>query len=673
MAGGETPPPTDPYTLPGDLYNVPTSSCSGVDPSILYRVNTGGPSVGTTDCGPNWVGDDSDGAPGAAFRNTGSNSVPAWGQQFTVNGTVPASTPPQIFDSERWDPNDANEMHWTFPVPSGTHVQVRLYFINQYSGTSQVGQRVFNVAIEGTTVLNSYDIVNDVGNLVGTMKAFPATSNGNINIDFSHVTENPLINGIEIINTDVAPLPPPGPVNRLDRRTFNGSTPGTTSSLNTPSIDWSTTRGIFALQGKLYTGSTNGTFSVRSFDGTSVGAAQAINLNGLTDFPVQNLSGMFFLDGQLYFTVQGTSQMFHRGFTPESQIVESFRYTVNAPSVDFSTVRGLTYANGHLYYARTDGNLYSMGFANGVPDGNEVLVSPKSAGYDWSSNGLFIFTHVAVDTDPPTAPGKPTGSSAGNGSISISWAASTDASPPITYKIYRDGDLVNAVGTTTSTTFTDTNLTPGSQHTYTIGATDKLGNGPTFGPASDPITVSAAIFSDDFSTGDFSKWSGVTRMTIDNATGGVAPPSALAQTSAQTGFAFENLSGTFSQLCMSANVNVSSLGGSTPTLFRLRTAANGAVARVFVNASGILYVKSDVSGAQFFSGVALGTGWHNIEVCGTVGTSGTWDLYRDGVKIVNAWAANTGTTPIGRVEIGNASAVTSTINFDDVVVDQTPG
>ena len=83
LAGGKTPPPTDPYTLPGDLYNVPTSSCSGVDPSILYRVNTGGPAIDSTDCGPNWLGDDSDGAAGAAFRNTGSNSVPSWGQQFT--------------------------------------------------------------------------------------------------------------------------------------------------------------------------------------------------------------------------------------------------------------------------------------------------------------------------------------------------------------------------------------------------------------------------------------------------------------------------------------------------------------------------------------------------------------------------------------------------------------
>ena len=462
----------------------------------------------------------------------------------------------------------------------------------------------------------------------------------------------------------------------LARRTFDGSTLGTTSIVSTPGTDWSTTRGIFALQGMLYNGSTDGKFYARTFDGSSVGPAQQINLNGLTDFPVQNLSGMFYANGEIYYTVRGDTRMYHRYFTPESQLVGSYRFTVGtlSPAVDWSSVRGMTLANGKLYFARTDGNLYSMDFANGSPvGGTEALVSPKSAGYDWASNGLFAFTHVEVDTTAPTAPGKPTGSSPGTGTITINWAASQDASPPITYRVYRDTDLVNPITTTTSTSFTDTNLASGSQHTYTVDAIDKFNNGPTVGPTSDPITVTSSIFADDFSSGGFSNWTTATRMTIDAGSGGVAPPSAMAQTSAQTGFAFKNLATTYSSMCMSANVNVAARDAASTTLFRFRTAANGALAKVFINANGILYVRSDVANTQFFSGTALGNGWHNIEVCGTVGTSGTWDLYRDGTKIVNAWTANTGTTPIGRVEIGNAQAVTATVNFDDVVVDQAAG
>jgi hypothetical protein len=374
-----------------------------------------------------------------------------------------------------------------------------------------------------------------------------------------------------------------GPINSLPRHPFDGSTIGAVSNLSTPSTDWSSIRGIFALQGELFSGSSNGTFSVRGFDGTSVGPPQQVSLNGLTDFPVQSLTGLFYANGRIYYTVTGDSRMFFRYFTPESRIVGSDRGIVGAltPPVDWSLVRGMTLANGKLYFARPDGNLYSMGFANGAPvQGTEVLVSPASAGFNWASNGLFVFTHV---------------------------------------------------------------------------------------------TAGSAVFADDFSSGNFSKWTGVTNLTIDNTKGGVAPPSALAQPSAQTAFAFENLAATYPSICMSANVNAATLDPSSTTLLKLRTAANGPITRVFANSGGVLYVRSDASNTQQSSGVALGSGWHAIEVCGTVGASATWDLYRDGVKIVNAWTANTGTTPVGRVEIGNTQAFTATVNFDDVVVDQTPG
>ena len=108
-------------------------------------------------------------------------------------------------------------------------------------------------------------------------------------------------------------------------------------------------------------------------------------------------------------------------------------------------------------------------------------------------------------------------------------------------------------------------------------------------------------------------------------------------------------------------------------LFRLRTATGGAIVKVFANPSGILTVRSDFAGAQQSSGVALGSGWHNVELCGTVGSSSTWDLYRDGVKIVNAWSANSGTTrSVGSSSV-TAGPKTWTINYDHVLVDLQPG
>ena len=69
----------------------------------------------------------------------------------------------------------------------------------------------------------------------------------------------------------------------------------------------------------------------------------------------------------------------------------------------------------------------------------------------------------------------------------------------------------------------------------------------------------------------------------------------------------------------------------------------------------------------------IGTGWHNIELCGTVGSNTTWDLFRDGTEIVSDWVANTGTTPVGRIQIGDTAAKTFTINFDHVVLDEAAG
>jgi PKD repeat protein len=91
-------------------------------------------------------------------------------------------------------------LHYAFPVPAGDTVDVRLYFDNNYSGTGQVGQRVFNVNVNGQQFLHNFDIVQVAG---GTQRAImesdTVTSDGQVTIDLTHVTENPLINGIEIV------------------------------------------------------------------------------------------------------------------------------------------------------------------------------------------------------------------------------------------------------------------------------------------------------------------------------------------------------------------------------------------------------------------------------------------------------------------------------------------
>jgi hypothetical protein len=288
--------------------------------------------------------------------------------------------------------------------------------------------------------------------------------------------------------------------------------------------------------------------------------------------------------------------------------------------------------------------------------------------------------HGPADTNPPSKPGTPSGVSNSSSTIDLTWAASADdVSTTLTYLVRRDGVTVGSISSASTTTvgFTDTGLQPESIHTYTVIAEDASGNPSDESGPSSPIQVQAApppsgIFSDDFSAG-FTNWSGSTGLTLDGSQGGIAPPSARAQVTNAPAWAFRSLGTTLPTACMSMNVNVVSRGSSFTALMRLRTAANGNIVRVFMNNAGVLWIKSDVSGAQRSSATNIGTGWHQIELCGTVGAAGTWSLYRDGIQIVNAWAANTGTTPVGRIEIGDTLARTFTANFDDVVVDQVQG
>ena len=182
-----------------------------------------------------------------------------------------------------------------------------------------------------------------------------------------------------------------------------------------------------------------------------------------------------------------------------------------------------------------------------------------------------------------------------------------------------------------------------------------------------PVAQAATIYTDEFTS--LTGWT-ATRITLDSTIGSPALPSARAAVTNQSAFAYRNLATTTMTPCMSANVNRAS---GAADLFRLRTAANGPIIKAVVLTNGNLQLRSDFGSTTINSNVAIGTGWHNVELCGTVGSNTTWDLFRDGTEIVNDWVANTGTTPVGRIQIGDTAAKTFTINFDHVVLDQAPG
>ena len=161
------------------------------DPSGVVRVNAGGPAITDT---PDWEADD----PASVYVNAGSDIFDTGATIDMTDPSIPAGTPMALFQTERWDPEGGAEMTWDFPVTNGTYT-VDLYFAEIYNGAFSIGARVFDVDINGTTVLDNYDTYADVGAETAVIKTFPVTvTNGTINIELGHVTENTAIKALQI-------------------------------------------------------------------------------------------------------------------------------------------------------------------------------------------------------------------------------------------------------------------------------------------------------------------------------------------------------------------------------------------------------------------------------------------------------------------------------------------
>jgi hypothetical protein len=103
-----------------------------------------------------------------------------------------------VYQSCRWAPS------FTYTIPGltvGARYTVRLHFA-ELTWTAP-GQRVFNVAINGTNVLSGFDIFAAAGaGNKAVVEQFTAVANtaGQIVISFTQAgVDNPEINGIEIL------------------------------------------------------------------------------------------------------------------------------------------------------------------------------------------------------------------------------------------------------------------------------------------------------------------------------------------------------------------------------------------------------------------------------------------------------------------------------------------
>ena len=173
-----------PYTVTAQSGSVSGTASVTVSstPTAIYRIDTGSSSA----VSPFTADQYSSGGTQRSVTNT-----------INVTGVANAA-PAAVYQTERYGTS-------TYTLPSltaGSQYTVRLHFAELYQ--TATGKRVFNVLINGTTVLSNFDIYATAGgNYKAVVRDFTATANssGQIVINFNTVTDNATIEGIEVITS----------------------------------------------------------------------------------------------------------------------------------------------------------------------------------------------------------------------------------------------------------------------------------------------------------------------------------------------------------------------------------------------------------------------------------------------------------------------------------------
>ncbi len=203
----------------------------------------------------------------------------------------------------------------------------------------------------------------------------------------------------------------------IQRRPYTGSAFAAAQAVPSGGLVANNVRGAFMLNGYLYIAWSNGVFDRRTFDGTTYGAAEAVDtgskLAAMTDWTsdISTMTGLFYDSGRLYFTKSGSATLNYRFFTPENKVVGAQRLTAsaNVSGIDFTQVRGMFVTDGNLYWSTPSNDLRRLGWAQGAQSGRPVagtatvVSSPAVDGFNWASpRALFLFQDSAGDGPPKT-------------------------------------------------------------------------------------------------------------------------------------------------------------------------------------------------------------------------------------------------------------------------------
>ncbi|MFN8473385.1 MAG: malectin domain-containing carbohydrate-binding protein [Anaerolineae bacterium] len=129
------------------------------------------------------------------------------GASSSTTAAIANTNAAPLYQAERY-----GNFSYNVAVPNGSY-EVTLRFAEIYR--TSAGQRIFNVALNGATVLSNFDITAQVGAKAALDKTFTTNvTNGTVTITFTTVKDNAKVSAIEIVpagGNSPAPTPTPPP------------------------------------------------------------------------------------------------------------------------------------------------------------------------------------------------------------------------------------------------------------------------------------------------------------------------------------------------------------------------------------------------------------------------------------------------------------------------------
>jgi len=157
-------------------------------------------------------------------------------------------------------------------------------------------------------------------------------------------------------------------------------------------------------------------------------------------------------------------------------------------------------------------------------------------------------------------------------------------------------------------------------------------------------------------------------MVVQSASAHSPTHAAQGSASSSAAYARETLPSTYTSGYERVWFNLAS-SSTQVYLLQASTAANARVASVYVSTGGLLGLQA-ADNSYHLSNKAVSTNtWHELELRFTIGTTGSADVWLDGVDVIPLSTVNLKTTPVGVMQIGDQTSHTWHVFYDDAAFD----